>query len=392
MFRTSINKVFGDSTSLDVVKTNFRSFLTTQTAFHKARNPFQYTPPSGSGLGQKVILYVMGIQEQVTSSRFTGSTITFKLPKFEGYLAQVIIECNLSSTSDNTNVQPRLGSRVFKQITLETQRGCMNVDRLIKPDYTNARLDALNQDQSQIDYSTDPNQTFNNNTITCYTPCFFWFSEDASQNLPVASKTEALQIRAIVNDSESEMGLPGVLTDMTFRAICTYYTHIFIPTRSYFIPPEPRLISDVYYEKPLAVALGSTSVTLPITCPYSVFNLSILIRDTNQEMLRPESFTLYSNNEVIASLNRRINFSLDLKKGATESNGEGALNYWFSLSRSRSKNSFVLNLRDLSPLKLVVNFAAAPSSNFSLYVLWEYFTQLVIDDGGAGMFYRPNQY
>lgn len=393
MFRTSIDKMYGDSTNTDIVKSNFRSYFTTQTAFYKPKNPFQYRAPEGTGLGQKVIQYVMGMQEASVVSRFYGSSIVFRLPKFEGYLGQVIIECNLTTAGTNSDVQPRLGTRVFKQITLETQRGRMSIDRMIRPDYTNARLDSLSRDQNQIELSTDPDFDWSEGTVTCYCPCFFWLSETSANFLPVTSATEPLQIRAIVNDSIGDMGATDDISDFTFRAICTYYTHVYIQNVPKVLRNEPRLITDVYYEKAVPVPLSARSVSVPLTCPYPVFAMSIIIRDTNQENLRADSFTLYcKNNEVLASLNRRINYSLAVDKGATENNGEGALNYFFSLTRSRNKNTFVVNMRDLLNTTLTVNFSAAPSANFSCYVLFEYLTQLVVDDQGLGLFYRPQQF
>src|SRR5271157_3434326 len=169
MIRTAINKQFGNSTEVDMLLPNSKSELTMATSFGKNVDPYELESPEPIGIGQKVLIYQ--VPNYITSGSGSVSSILynapiiFDIPQIEAYLAQIVIECVLTSGGDNTNVEPRLGTKIFKQIQLETKRGCMSMDRTIKPSYTNARLDQLPLSQRQIEQSTYPNGTFNNNTI-----------------------------------------------------------------------------------------------------------------------------------------------------------------------------------------------------------------------------------
>lgn len=368
-----------DSTELDLISNCFESTLLSKNSFVNFKNPFEYSNLS-IGLGQKQLIYEDPIYNQSLSSIY-GSNIIINVPNFNYpcFIGQVVLECTLSCTGDNTNHQPRLASRLFSSVVIETLNG-LRIDRDIRPNYTNCRLDSLPTTSSQIETSTDPTVIFNNNSVTCYLPCFFSFSEESSKFL--INSTEDLKLKLTVNDSFASMGLVTDLTDIRIRAIFTIFKTI-TPVINRAV-----LITDVYYEPSLLIHTGDTTAYIPITCDYPVIMMSITMIDSNQELLRPDSFILYSSGKIINSINQTYNYSL--LDGVTENNGIGSFNFWFVLNKgneSRNSLNYVLPLRNLVDKSLTLTFPSAPH-NFRIHVLFEYVNERILNEKDEKLYYE----
>ncbi len=335
-------------------------------------NPFHYSLPPGLtyGLKNKVIVYPArhGSDAQIYGRRFV-----FDIPR-NGMLAQAFVECSLTCTGDNSAIKDRLGSRVFAEVSMRTTDGHKTIQSL-SPLYTHSRIDQLDSNlASHIESAVEPDQDFNNTTVVCFTPCFFWFSE-RPQNFLNTDALENLHVQCVVNDSKESMGLDADITAASFRLILTYYT-MFEPV------PIPRafnvLAYNTFYEEPLALTTGDTSAVINLTCPHTVFNMHLALVDADQNYHRIDNFEIRTDNKMITECNRRTNFSMYAYE-QTESL-TGSFVYWFSLLKNRTNNSMALVLKNLGATQLKVEFDAVPEG-FSLHVFFEYWTLLQVDEG-----------
>lgn len=338
-------------------------------------NPFEYRLKHSSGIGQKIIKSVVPVRNDTGSSIFNKSVV-FEVPK-HGYLAKLDLEINLTCSGDNTNVQDRLGTRVFKNILFETRQGPRTIQN-IKPDYTNGRIDDLSYDLfNTIESSTNPSATFNANSITCFCPVFLSSGEMTSTYLDTEN-LEQLQLTCITNDSSGEMGLPSdTLTDWTFKLHCTYFISSFPNTQL----NKTVLSYDSFHELPQVLTSGSVTTTVVIKCDKPVMNMHCVLRNTEQEYYTINSISLKSGGkDIISSLDRRVNY---FPTGPTNNNVTGGLCYWFGLSKSRTHDPISMNLADMETTELTVNYTAVPDGTYSLYVFFEYWTVVTLFNGSV---------
>ena len=376
--RGTIGHTQNSSTELDLITNCLSSPIVESNSFINFKNPYLYVNDS-IGIGQKQIIYKEPLYNQSNNNLY-GSDIIFEMPQYDYpcYLAQIIIECTASCVGDNTNHQPRLATKMFSQVQLETLYG-LRVDRDIRPNYTNMRLDTWPITHQQIEQSTDPTTTFNNSTVVYYLPCFFSFSEETSKFLYLSKSVEPIRLRATINDSFASMGLLADVTDLKFRVIMTVYRTI-TPVINRSV-----IITDVYYEPYYTVYPGNTSITIPISCNFPVILTSITMIDADQELLRPDSFIMYNSGKVINSMSQSFNYSL--LNGETENNPIGSFNFWYLLNRTRNNVNYAVPLKNLENKTMTINFPSAVMT-YKVYVLFEYITQRNMNDFEEGQYYE----
>lgn len=303
----------------------------------------------------------------------------FEIPKDIGHLSQIFIKSQVTCTGDNTDVQDRLGSRIYKHIFLETIRGPNKIIE-IRPDYTNARVDGITNQVlfDTVSQSLEPDTTsFNNTTITTYTPLFLPF-ENHSLSL-LTNFVERLQITAITNDSYNLMGLPSdTVTNITSELLIVSYTLENYVYKSFRVP-----YYNVFYEPSVELSTSSTSASLTLDCNKQVFNICMVIRNTNQEYFAINNFKLTSGGQdLIPVYDRRINYELK-DGGSTDNNSTGTFCYWTTCTKDRTLVfGSGLNLRDLEPLVLTVEYDTI-GAGYSLYVFYEYNTILNVSSTGS---------
>jgi hypothetical protein len=346
-------------------------------------NPFIYKYSSPFVNHQKNVVEVQPIIFPSTSGIFNRRYV-FEVPKNYGYLSSVFIKTTLTCTGDNTDVQDRLGSRIYKDIQLQTRRG-PNCLMQVCPDYINGRLDSLNNQIlfDSIGQSMEPDVTFDNTSVTTFTPVPFFISESGSLALPT-DYVEQLQVLAITADSADDMGLPSdTLTVLTCTMIMVSWT-----LEQYNYRPQVLPVHNVYYEPALALDTSSTSDFMYLTCSRQVFNMCMVIRNANQEYHRINSFRLESNGQtLIPTMDRRINYEFKDSSGATENNTTGTYSFWFTKTKDRLRVfGSGMNLDGLEPLRLTVNYDSI-GAGYSLYVYFEYVGVLQLGPTGAVQVY-----
>lgn len=351
-------------------------------------DPFMYDLPRGFPCGFKSEAYVLGKQISGSVSSVYDREYAFKIPMNNGFLMQAYIECTLTCTGDNSLCQDRLGTKVFSSVSLETRSG-RKVIQTLTPEYISARIEGLDYTlNSHVENSVEPDQLFNNNSVVVYVPCFFYFSE-RKENALNTNALEPIQITAIINSTKESMGLVADLTEVSFRLLCRYFT-LFKESQS-SVPRNLSILAyDSYKEPIVALSSGATSKKITLTCNMTCFAMHIMITNTNTEYHPVKNFEMKFENKTINSLNRRVNYEFYNSKNS-HNTPSGVYTYWFSLEHNRFNNTMSLPLRHLNPCSLEVFFDAVPSTNYSMTVLFEYWTILNID-GSTGNIERAINY
>ena len=344
-------------TSKNILENNKNSNL----FLGKVYNQFNYDAPLQPINHQKNIFTVNGIQGPYVTDSIYNRRFVFEIPKNIGYISELYIQTTITCTGDNSTIQDRLGSRVYKDIYLQTLKG-PNIIQHIRPDYTNARTDLMTFKQLILS-SMEPDTTFNNTTVNVYTPLFISTGFDTNF-------VEPLQISAKINDSYTTMGLSSnTITAITAKLYIVSHTIESCLRKSY------RMISyNVFYEEPVAITTSSTSTKTFIECDKQVSAVHMVIRSTGQEYFRINSFQLTSNDLDIVPIMPSVLNNNNCDIGMTYS-------YYFNSTKDRLSLAG-LNLDDLDPLELTVNYNTI-GAGYSLYIFFEYSTVINISPLGS---------
>lgn len=340
--------------SKNILNNNKKSLL----FMNKVINPFSYSAPNQSINHQKNVFTVVPTYGPGT---IYNRRMTFEIPKNVGYLSELYLETQITSSGDNSSIQDRLGSRIYKKIYIETQRGPNQIQENT-PDYINARIDLLQNKELMI-ASMEPNPTLSATTSTVYTPLFFTLGYDTNF-------VETIQINAITNDSYNLMGLSSnTITNIVSKLYLITYT-IFDSFRT----PSRMISYNCYSEEPVAITTSSTSTRTFLECDKQITAIHMVIRNTNQEYFRINSFSLESSGkELFPTVPSFIN----------NNNCDIGMTYTFYLNSNRDRTTLAgLNLDGLQPLELIVNYDTI-GSDYSLYIFYEYSTIINISSLGS---------
>lgn len=312
-------------------------------------NPFHFEQFRNFPFGLKKI--VTGESASITY----GDSHVFKIERDIGYLAKITLKFEF--TSALTTAKPFLAKRICKFIYLETVRGSRTI-QAIRPEYTTSRIDNASSDVTSY-YNNIMDITIPSSTYVCYNQLFMYFSEHAGLFMDLRS-CEELQLRVVVADSYTEMGLDATISGLTITPIYEVFECDTVKLSKRY------LAFDTYYEPAKLLTSGATSSTFEIRAKKSVYNIHMLIKSTDQNYCTINSFSL---NEYV-SFDRKLGYDPWSKESNLEV--QNTLTYWFSMYRQRNDNTFLMNLYNLRPLTLTVNHDSIPGSNYYLYVLYEY--------------------
>lgn len=369
------------SSGVDLRERNMKSPFVSLVAGYADPDPFKYRykREAAIGIGQKSITYVDPyiFPSTTSATSFYNRRMNFIIPK-GGYLQQILLECVLTATGDNSATLPRLATRLFKQIELCTVNNNRQV-AVVDPNYLNARLDQIPTTNTQIESSTNPAIIWNNNTVTVYVPLFMSIFEDRSLFLNTGHM-EALQLNVLTAINKAAVGIASDVTDFAIRAMC-FYIDVEGPERVLTAPQQVLMATDVYSEPAVALASGVTSVEVPLTVKYPCCNVIVTIQNASLNVT-PKLISLRAAGQHVIDLNRRANYSL-IGPTWTENNTAGAMTYWFSLDQTRTTQQLTVNMKDLYNKSLYVEFDKTPDATYSIYVQFEYFVQLVIEPSGT---------
>lgn len=309
------------------------------------------------------------------SQQIYSKTIEFDIPREYNGLEQMWIKCTLT-TAGVANPQTFLGTRIFKEIRIRNKRGDCVLQH-IYPEYTYARIDELigTPVYKHLEDAIEPDQTFNNNTVTLYVPLFSWIAND---NLETGS-IEQLVVEAVVNDNKESMGLAADLTATSYELHCRF-NDTFGASK---LVPRTLVVTDAFREPDdLVVATGSTSCKTLFRCPEVVFVSHFTMVSDTQNLFQIDSLEIDSRGVNIVDLDRRTNYSLaeGINEVAVVQNGP--LSYWWSKERSRLSSSGQIYFQEsMYPVQCTLNFQPLDSS-YKLKVIHEYKAKFIINDLG----------
>ena len=288
------------------------------------------------------------------------------------------IQLKFTLTTASVSFQPFTASLLCKNIFLEKIKG-NEIIQEINPDYTRSRINS-----STYNYHTylSDQMTVDTTDNTCFLTCFFYFSEDPSLFINT-DMTEPLQIRIILNDDYTNMGLSDELTDIQIKMISTYFE-----LSNKVLCPK-RFLSFNQVTKTYPISNGQNSFVIDeLDIDKTVYNMWLDVRRPNGNIKRVKSFLLKTNNYEL------INYDFRQSSYIYEPNGidyaSSGLLYWFSTLRNRKDETGSLNLVDLKPLQLTVNFETTDQDDFYLVVTCEYNIINVIDTNG--LWIQSNSY
>ena len=195
-----------------ITKANLESPLIQALASNKATDPFSYRFESHYPNFSRERVSVQPVVAPSGSTH--GSELIFKLPRY-GLVQKACIQCDLTcGATDNTasSNDSRLGSRVFQSIELRSHN---KVLATMPRDYCDSRIQSADAVEA-LNYSYVTNcNSFNNETITVYTPLFLPCFEKSSLFLDL-SFCEQLDLVCTVA-TQAQMGLAaGALTSATY--------------------------------------------------------------------------------------------------------------------------------------------------------------------------------
>jgi hypothetical protein len=265
------------------------------------------------------------------------------------------LKFTIISEGDNSIVQPFLAANLFQKIYLETRSNVKGI-QMWSNNYTYGRI--LQESHEKIQKLMTicaPSQTMTTGSTTvCYLPIYGFFQDHPSKYIDTMI-TEKLMLNFWSNSSFAEAGLSADLTEIKVKPIYTFYELQEHPYPS--LELIPILSYDFDEEKRQELIVGATTTEVIIKTKRSVISMNIMIHKLLNQ-LSVHSFKLISNGKII----------IEFDKQSVNNN----LLYWFSMKKSRSDFTFLLNLFNLRPLTLQIEHDIVPDSGYYVYVMWEY--------------------
>lgn len=317
-----------------------------------------------------------------------GTKFAFHIPNDYDGLFSMSIRCTLSTSGDNSNIAPYLGTRIFKNIELRTRRGIV-IGRLF-PEYIYSRIDQLFPTTlgKGLYISSNTNESFDNNTVDVWVPLFFWFTEDISMKLRTRY-LEPLELYCEVADTYVTMGLDVTLSSATFELHMN-----FLEKRN----EEPFVGGtfygyDIYMENQEAISSGTTSKDMFLTCPYPIFTSTFKLTSTdNQSEVEINKFEMKTLARIWLTKYRQ--YMYDLTDFSNDKNF-----YIVDGSPLSYKYTDMINRKDTKTMKNFMSFSDSmkptychvefddPGQDAVLSCFHEYLQEYTIDE--MGMFSVP---
>ena len=319
-----------------------------------------------------------------------GQKTLYNIPRNFDNLAQMHIKVYLSTGSVASTEEAALSTRIFQSIVLRTKSG--TILQTLDPNIILARLDELSGTSlaTQIAPGLVSSPTLNSivTTIaTCYVPLFFFFSDSMLSFLKTRN-LEPLELECTVNTDKDAMGLSVDLTSISHQLYLVYHDVNSSNKVSDLIDSvKPVAIENLYgsfdtfKEDPLLLLTGATSARLLLRCPHPLFVLHMALVTSISQRAQIKTMTLTSSNNVIATLDYRMNYAV--YSDSSSFVDSGTLSYWFSKEKLRSTDSGLVTFSgSFFPCYLDVTFDAL-AADTTLYVFEEYRTNFNVSPKGT---------
>ena len=311
----------------------------------------------------------------------------FNLP-LEGFLVNTVIQTTLTCTGDNTNIEELLGARIFKNIFLKQNN---RIIQTLTSEYIISRIDdSGSENRDALIHSTEPEDNWNNNTVTVFTPLFLSVLESKEKLL--LNFTSALEIEIELN---LDLNLASPITALEPVLQCFinnhedsfYKDHIL----TFFKEENRSLNYDIHCDE-IEVATNSTSTTLYLTSNHLVTSMHFLIKKQSGHSIHTiDTVAFYNDGEPIFEVSSRLNLFDNAFKDIRHNAGNRAIVYNFSGSKTnRNNHSGALNLASMSDAKYITVTYPTITQGHVLYVICEYLT--IIEKDLYGNLFRNINY
>ena len=293
----------------------------------------------------------------------------FKIPQ-TGFLNKLILEVEIESDTDNTNLEEFIGARIFENIDLKQYNKfvCSNT-----PEYILSRIDDADG-RDVFSNLVQPDKEFTAGTrIKVYVPIFFSITEDFRKNILLDYvRNLELHCKKNTNLDFNITYLKPTLICYTNNYTLEYYTRFI---KKYI--EKPVVQYDIYQELPVTLEIGSTSKEIFITNNNLITNIHIIIKKKNkQSLINIDKFTLHSCGRPILEITDRLSMFESLKLN----NSNKGFVYYFSINRDRLGLSGFLNLGALSlNKKIVIEYPEIVDEECYCYIIYEYLNYYVYD-------------
>jgi len=313
-------------------------------------------------------------------AQFNGETFfDFPLPE-DQFFRNALIKTSLTCEGDNSGLRKEFGIFIFSKIYL------MQDSRIIQecnPSYLLSRISDLPQQSQQYYNSIISNMNFNNTTITIYTPLFWFFIDNESDNL-LLDFHKNMYIRCVWSNLTFDSPLTGFDTSLLCYRRCFNedYKSSFISNRYKSSSGHTNLFPYCIRTLTNTVVNGTTTtrtlIQLPILC--TSIHAAILYSDNNS--LNIESIQIFNGViEVLPQLTRAenllnsIGFSnnkYDLIPGNV---GSTEFSYYFGSKNRQGFNAGIDLSEEAGPYYIIYTHTEATAEAI-LHINFEYTTIL----------------
>ena len=322
--------------------------------------------------------------EPSTRTNSSNTSYVFQLPD-EGFLLGLVLETQLTSEGNNIEAEERIGARVYQNIQFKQGNKILAENC---PDYIEARIDESLESQDAFNEMTDPDQDWNANTITTYTPLFYSFTDKPSNAL-LLNYYRNLEIEAVKNE-ELDNTLDSPVTALTNRLVCfiSYLDDSYYNSYVYnvFYQEYFNIFSYDKYVQKDSVSSGATSLRVSLQCYNLVFAIHLILKNTenySQEQVKTLKVWCNSGRQIVDTTKRLNYYDTGRQTGKISSHqGNLMFSYFFGISKDRDYHSGGINTVASRDLELEVTFDAVPDENYQLVTVCEYYTLLQTDRMG----------
>ena len=341
---------------------------------------------SEDGLDHKRLKCTITTDVHSTFSSVNGNKqkFNFLIDKRYNGLKSLMIKSTITSSGGGSTTEgdQYFGIYLFNKVRLVTKNGLQL--QLLDMNYQTNRMDELSG-SGQFKFLTDltvaPTLTSPSSAVV-YTPLFFWFSEIGYNNgeyLPIR-QLEELYLECEYNPNV--FGTPSNVS-INFQLVQTFMD---IPQELDKRPKE-ILGYDIFEEAVVPVTSSSTtSLTVPLRCPYDIFSLQLSVLDTTNINGVEEitNLRLKIGENVVFDNDPKLLFDFLNEKFGNIDNTN--ISYFYGTKYERTevmKNTFITFSKGMGVQSFLTLTFGSSATARNYYIFSEHLTKFKVEDDGT---------
>lgn len=291
-----------------------------------------------------------------------------------GFLEKVVIKTDISATGDNSGLQERLGTYLFSTIrTLQKNRelaGSNNSHILCRI------ADLESTEQTNMNTLTNGTAVLNNNTVTFYTPCYFYYSDNLQSSLCLDFYSD-LRLELELN-TIAFVGLTEIKVEIiTYK---TYYEQEYMNRYISSLEITKTFLANNIIKKSKVPDNGSSRTAVIIDGPFLASALHVSVRTSSGASVQISRLVLNKDTRDIIDVDRNA-LILDAPKKSLSASGT-ELSYYFG-DRDRNLIGHTGSINLSNGPNIVYVYHSDPGSGGIVDINIEYLTTIKATDKGA---------